>query len=162
MAGVGRGRASRRFRRKQGGQTGSEVVKTLYLALRDAQRAAGGKDYTITSYGKAIPTAATANSSHSYTFEFNPGDPNFKKFEYVVSVKEGKAKVVAGNIFRSLVSTSPLEGSVRWVWKLRDDKIHQRLVASKPLLCSACVIHLKKGIPAKLAWLGDASKGEFV
>ena len=157
MAGVGRGRASRRFRRKQGGQTGREVVQTLYLALRDAQRAAGGKDYSITSFGKAIPTAATANNSHSYTFEFNTGEPNFKAFEYVVRTNDqSKAKVVAGNIFKTLVSTRPLNGSARWVWKLRDDKIHQRLVASKPMLCSACVIHLKKGIPAKLAWLGDA------
>ena len=152
MAGVGRGRASRRFRRKQGGPSGKEVAQTLYLALRDAQRAAGGKDYSITSFGKAIPTAATANNSHSYTFEFNTGEPNFKNFEYVVRATEGKARVVAGNIFKTL-STRPLNGSARWVWKLRDDKIHQRLVASKPLLCSACLIHLKKGIPAKLAWL---------
>ena len=138
------------------------MTQSLYLALRDAQRAAGGKDYFVTSFGKASPTAASAGNSHSYTFEFAPGDNKFKTYEYAMRLSDKSgARIVAGNIFRDLVSTRPLLGNVRWVWMLRDDKIHCRLLASKPTVCAGSPMLLKKGSPAKLAWLGDEEGAQF-
>ena len=135
----------------------STKVVSLYTLVRQVQKAAGGKTYSLTSYGKLAPRQDTLGS-HGYSFEAEPKDgaadnDKFKSMSFQPRIKDDP-KFQPANVFKVFACERSLQGPVAWAWRLQEDKIHAKLCARKPFATTTRSIELKKGQPAKIAWLG--------
>ena len=132
-------------------------VVSLYTLVRQVQKAAGGKPYSLTSYGQLAPRQDTLGN-HGYSFEAEPKDvpadnDKFKSMSFLPRTKDDP-KLQPANVFKVFACERSLQGPVAWAWRLHEDKIHAKLCARKPFVATTRSIELKKGQPAKIAWRG--------
>ena len=132
-------------------------VVSLYTLVRQVQKAAGGKAYSLTSYGQLAPRQDTLGN-RGYGFEAEPKDvpadnDKFKSMSFLPRTKDDP-KLQPANVFKVFACERSLQGPVAWAWRLQEDKIHAKLCARKPFVTTTRSIELKKGQPAKIAWRG--------
>ena len=131
------------------------LTGSLYMVAKELQKLNGGKDIALTSHGKLIPVSGqAAGGKHGYQFEYTPGHPNFKAFDFYISHKaEGKEKLLVGNAFKQLATRKGISGAAQWMFRFAWDPHNSRLTARKPYAIVTQDVRLDKGRPVKIAWI---------
>jgi hypothetical protein len=129
---------------------------SLYAVAKGLMKLTKGMSISIQPVGRLISRLASESHVHGFDFEHPMGSDGYQwnRKAYVMLRNEIGARS-SENLFRGLANRNGLAGCVDWMYLYTFNHVNGKLIATKPLVVTTEDVHLKMGVPLKIAWPKD-------